>query len=88
MLGFDPCSAAEQLTASEEGAKRDAKRVLDALTGGAPEREDACLEEPPLALLRQRGAKTGLAPYLQEVEERLVPLFNPSAKPSTHGDAR
>ena len=80
-LGFDPRSSAEQLTASEKGARRDAKRVLDALTGGDPDREDACLEEPPLALLRQRGAKTGLALYLQELEERLVPLFDPSAKP-------
>ena len=87
-LGFDPLASAEQLTASEEGARRDAKRVLDALTGGDPDREDACLEEPPLALLRQRGAETGLALYLQEIEERLVPLFDPSAQPTVHRHAR
>jgi len=86
-LGFDPLASAEQLTASEEGAKRDAKRVLDALTRGDPDREHACLEEPPLALLRQRGAKTGLAVYLQELEERLAPLFDPSAKPTAHRHA-
>jgi len=62
--------------------------VLDALTGGDPDREDACLEEPPLALLRQRGSKTGLALYLQEIEERLVPLFDPSAKPTAYRHAR
>jgi hypothetical protein len=87
-LGFDPLSSAEQLTASEKGARRDAKRVLDALTGCDSDREDACLEEAPLALLRQRGAKTGLAPYLQELEERLVPLFDPSTKPTANRDAR
>jgi hypothetical protein len=80
-LGFDPLSSAELLTASEEGARRDAKRVLAALTGGDREREDAGLEERPLALLRQRGANTGLAPYLQEIEQRMVPLFDPSARP-------
>jgi hypothetical protein len=87
-LGFDPRSSAEQLTASEDGARRDAKRVLSALTGGDPDREDACLEEPPLALLRQRGARTGLALYLQELEERLVPWFDPSARPTAHRDAQ
>ncbi|HEX2687532.1 MAG TPA: hypothetical protein VHN14_12985 [Kofleriaceae bacterium] len=78
VFGFDPRVSAEHLTASEEGAKRDAKRVLDALTGGDRDREDACLEEPPLALLMERGANTGLTLYLQELEERLVPLFDPS----------
>lgn len=87
-LGFDPLSSAEQLTASENGARRDAKRVLGALTGYDPDREDACLEDPPLALLRQRGAKTGLALYLQEIEDRLVPFFNPTAKPTAHRHAR
>jgi hypothetical protein len=79
-LGFDPRSSGEQLTASESGARRDAKRVLAALTGGDRDREDACLEEPALAVLEQRGATTGLASYLREVEERLVPLFDPSAR--------
>jgi hypothetical protein len=87
-LGFDPRSSAEQLTASEKGAKRDAKRVLDALTGCDPDREDACLEEPPLALLRERGANTGLALYLRELEERLVPSFDPSARPTAHRPPR
>jgi hypothetical protein len=80
-LGFDPLSSAEQLTASEKGAKRDAKRVLAALIGDDPDREDACLEDCPLALLKQRGARTGLALYLQELEDKLVPFFDPSASP-------
>jgi hypothetical protein len=78
-LGFDPLSAAELLTAAEEGAKRNAKRLLAVLTGGDPVREDEGLEERPLALLRQRGESTGLAAYLDEIEEHLVPLFDPSA---------
>ena len=74
-LGFDPRFAAAQLTASEAGAKRDAKRVLEALTGGDRDREDACIEETALHVLVERGAATGLASYLEEIEERLVPLF-------------
>jgi len=72
-LGFDPRHAAQELTASKDGARRDAKRVLKALTDGDRAREDACLEEAPLALLKERGASTGLADYLLE----LVPLFDP-----------
>ncbi|WP_437320332.1 hypothetical protein [Sorangium sp. So ce385] len=79
-LGFDPRSRAEQLTASEDGAKRDAKRVLHALTGGDQEREEACMREPPLAVLKRRGAATGLTAYLDEIEARLVPLFGQVAK--------
>ncbi|WP_437941151.1 hypothetical protein [Sorangium sp. So ce341] len=79
-LGFDPRSRAEQLTASEDGAKRDAKRVLRALTGGDHEREEACMKEPPLTVLKHRGAATGLMDYLDEIEARLVPLFGQVAK--------
>ncbi|WP_437727777.1 hypothetical protein [Sorangium sp. So ce861] len=79
-LGFDPRSGAEQLWASEEGAKRDAKRVLQALTGGDQEREEACMKEPSLAVLKQRGAATGLMDYLNEIEARLAPLFGQVAK--------
>jgi hypothetical protein len=79
-LGFDPRLSAEQLTASEDGAKRDAKRVLKALTGGDRDREDACLTDLPLAILKQRGAATGLTPYLLEIEDRLVPLFESAPK--------
>ena len=80
-LGFDPRSGAEQLTASEKGARRDAKRVLDALTRGDQAREEACIEDTPLTVLEQRGAMTGLAAYLLEIGERLVPIFEPTARP-------
>ncbi|WP_437514209.1 hypothetical protein [Sorangium sp. So ce1099] len=79
-LGFDPRLEAEQLTASEDGAKRDAKRVLHALTGGDQAREDACTKELPLTILKQRGAATGLMTYLDEIEARLAPLFGQVAR--------
>ncbi len=73
-LGFDPCIDARELTAAEEGAKKDAKRVLFALTGGDHERERACLVAIPLDRLRERGVRTGLTDYLDDVEEHIVPL--------------
>jgi len=79
-LGFDPTISAEQLDASTEGAKRDAKHVLSELTHGDDDREEACLREPPLDRLKQRGARSGLAAYLAEVESRLVPIFDPTAR--------
>lgn len=74
-LSFHPVRDAHQLTAREHGAKKDAKVALDALTQGNKERERACLEETPLAVLEERGGKTGLAEYLKEVRERLVPIL-------------
>jgi hypothetical protein len=76
-LGFDPRFEAERLRASHEGAKHDAKRVLSVLTRSDPEREDACLREPSLDLLKQRGAASGLDTYLGEVEALSVHLFDP-----------
>lgn len=74
-LSFHPVRDAHQLTAREHGAKKDAKRALDALTQGDLERECACLEETPLSVLEERGEKTGLTEYLKEVRERLVPIL-------------
>jgi hypothetical protein len=77
-LGFDPREEAERLTASEPGAKHDAKRALRTLTEGDAEREHACVEDTPLEILKQRGEASGLAAYLSELEKHLVPLFDPS----------
>jgi hypothetical protein len=79
-LSFHPVRNAHQLTAREHGAKKDAKVALDALTQGKLERERACLEETPLAVLEERGAKTGLTAYLKEVRERLVPVFSGTSR--------
>ena len=74
-LGFDPCLAAEGLTAVDEGAKRSAKRVLSLLSGGEPERERRCYAESPLSNLHQRSSANGLRNFLAYLEKRLRPLF-------------
>lgn len=74
-LSFHPIQDAHQLTAREHGAKKDAKKVLEALTRGDAERERLCLEETPLETLSSLGLKTGLAAYLQEVRGQLVPVL-------------
>jgi hypothetical protein len=72
-LSFPPVKDAHRLIAREHGAKTDAKVALAELTLGNLERERACLSETPLSTLEERGARTGLAAYLQEVQQRLVP---------------
>lgn len=74
-LGFDPTRRPELLTAQQEGAKTDAKRVLRELTRDDVTREPACWRDTPLDLIRQNGAGTGVGEFLDEVVERLVPLF-------------
>lgn len=74
-LGFDPRLQAEELTAAEPQAKRNAKRVLEHLMGGSREREEDCWRNCNLDVLAERGRLTGLAEYLEEVRSRLVPIF-------------
>jgi hypothetical protein len=74
-LGFNPCEHAERLTAKHDHDKLSAKRVLGRLTIEDPDREAACCQTAPLDVLRDRGGETGLAAFIQEVEERIVPLF-------------
>jgi hypothetical protein len=73
-LGCDPRTDAHTLTASSSGAKTNAKRVLGVLVDSV-EREQRCCTETELDTLRDRGGETGLAAYLEEVEARLLPLF-------------
>jgi hypothetical protein len=75
-LGFDPCSESHELTACKnDQAKRSAKRVLAALTGGVREREQRCWAETPLSTLEARGKRNGLAQYMQEVRDVLLRLI-------------
>lgn len=80
-LGFDPNLRAHLLTAADESAKRSAKRVLARLTGGDWDREEQCWTQAALATLRERGAGSGLADFLDEIVERLVPLCASSSTP-------
>ena len=74
-LSFDPIIQSHRLTAKLDHELRSAKRVLGELTQHQWEREEACWAQTPLATLRERGGPSGLAAFLAEVADRLVPLF-------------
>jgi hypothetical protein len=84
-LGFDPRTHAEGLTARRDHHKLSAKRVLAALTGDNRDREVECWLRCDLGILATRGADTGLTMYLQEIRERLVPLFTGQRSPPGRG---
>lgn len=75
-LGFDPRLKAEDLSAAEAGALRNAKRVLEHLLQGNPKREQVCWMECGLETLHERGRLSGLSHFLDEVRAQLVPLFS------------
>ena len=74
-LGFDPITDAAQLDAKEEGAKRNAKRVLAKLTGGDRDRELDCWTLTSLPNLESRGVATGLKDYIAELRRFMIPLY-------------
>lgn len=74
--GFDPRMQSHRLTTdTAQSADRKAKRILDVLTSGNWERQAACWEETPLSILRERGRDNGLADFLDEIEQILVPVI-------------
>lgn len=77
-LGFDPRTAAQRLSRKPTTDRRGVKQVVTELVADDWKREAACWEESDLALLRSRGSDTGLADYLDEVEQRLVPFVTPT----------
>lgn len=77
-LGTNPVLANENLTAQGDRDRRNAKRVLSILTDEDQHREIKCWQETSLELLRQRGTDNGLADYLHEVHNRLVPILQPN----------
>lgn len=75
-LSVDPIRKSHELDAREHGAKTDIKRALNELIEeGDDDRERRCIEETDLDTLEQRGVDNGLAEYLKEVRERLVPIL-------------
>ena len=74
-LSFDPVHESHRLTAKPDHELRSAKRVLNKLTQDQYDREEACWALTPLVTLRDRGVPSGLAAFLDEVADRLVPLF-------------
>lgn len=80
-LGFDPCLESHRLRSTsqqEPDRVRNPKVIVEKLTGGDLDREQDSWETTSLAILRERGLHTGLTDYLNEVEERLVPLIGSS----------
>jgi hypothetical protein len=71
-LSCDPVLQPHRLTSRPNDAPTDAKRVLSRLCGGDPDREHACLARD---LLYQRGADNHARAFLDEVDQRVLPVF-------------
>jgi hypothetical protein len=77
-LTFNPCEESHRLRSNsltEPDRLRNPKVVVEKLTGGRMEREQQCWEETPLEYLRKNGVHTGLTAYIDEIEERLIPII-------------
>jgi hypothetical protein len=77
-LTFNPCEESHRLRSNsltEPYRLRNPKVVVEKLTGGKMEREQQCWEETPLEYLREKGDRTGLKAYIEEIEERLIPII-------------
>ena len=75
-LGFNPCLRSHELTAGKDNrAKKSPKRVLAVLTDNSWERQRACWQTAPLAVLEERGLANGLRDYFGEVRQYLAPLI-------------
>jgi hypothetical protein len=77
-LTFNPCEESHRLRSNsltEPDRLRNPKVVVEKLTGGRMEREQQCWEETDLEHLRKNGVHTGLTAYIDEIEERLIPII-------------
>lgn len=77
-LTFNPCEESHRLrfkSLTEPDRIRNPKVVVEKLTGGQMEREQQCWEDTDLAILRKKGVQTGLTAYIDEIEERLIPII-------------
>ncbi|WP_438026590.1 hypothetical protein [Sorangium sp. So ce233] len=73
-LKFSPMEQPERLKSTVAGTDADTKKVLAALTADDPDRKADCLEVS-IEDLRKRGARCGLAAFLEAVEMEIVPLL-------------
>jgi hypothetical protein len=71
-LSFDPTAQSHRLTAHPNDAAADAKRVLARLSGEDRDRQRACLERD---VVYARGERNGARRFLDEVDQRVVPMF-------------
>lgn len=72
-LSFDPTLDSHRLTSHPNDADTDSKRVLKALCREDRDRILACYADRQL--LAQRGIANGLASFLEEVDELILPRF-------------
>ena len=77
-INFHPCQEAHRLRYASQTSRpeRDPKKILERLTGNSGEREAQCWLETPLATLRKYGVETYLKEFLNEIADRLLPLFS------------
>ena len=76
-LTFDPSREPHRLRHPRSGEARHAKDILESLCEGDSSREYPSWEETPLQTLKQNGEDCGLRAYLEEVEMKLVPVYDP-----------
>ena len=86
-LGFDPTQRPHELTAQQERAKRNPKRVLAVLLEPRGNHRHAyaqLMETVTWEHLQrdQRGMECGLLPFRAEIQERLAPCFGAVEYPS------
>ena len=74
-LGYDPRIHSDKLTAATKGSKHHAKQVVDDLMLKDREREASCWQTTPLERLRANGEANGLAAYLRDLDDHIVPLL-------------
>lgn len=77
-LRFDPCKESHRLgsTSNKDPDRiRNPKFVLAELTQNQG-REKQCWEETELKYLREKGNHTGLSAYIEEIEQKLLPLLD------------
>jgi hypothetical protein len=72
-IGFDPRLHPERLTSKKPQDKKDAKRVLDEISGEDQDRVKESWASAPLDDLIERGKACGLADYIGDVRSTLVP---------------
>lgn len=76
-LGTNPCLNSHELTACKRDYElRSPKRVLKVLTSDNWDRQLKCWRVTALKRLGDRGQANGLAEYLTETRQRLVPLVS------------
>ena len=75
VLCFDPTIDSHRLTSHPNTAETDAKRVLEVLTDGVFERQERCVADS--AVLADRGERNYCRSFLEEIDQRLLPVFGP-----------